>query len=64
MDIVLAQGFFQAGRQCLTIARLAEGLGSPWNTANDAVLAEGKRTVIDALSRFDSVTVIGVDEHL
>ena len=27
--------------QHLTVARVAEGLGVPWNTANDAVLAEG-----------------------
>ena len=29
--------------QHLTVARVAEGLGVGWNTANDAVLAEGKR---------------------
>ena len=33
--------------QHLTIARVAEGLGVSWNTANDAVLAEGKRVLID-----------------
>ena len=27
--------------QHLTVARVAEGLGVSWNTANDAVLAEG-----------------------
>jgi len=32
--------------QHLTIARVAEGLGVAWNTANDAVLAEGKRVLI------------------
>jgi transposase len=47
----------------LTVARVAEGLGVSWNTANDAVLAEGKRLLIDDDKRFDGVTVIGVDEH-
>lgn len=50
--------------QHLTIARVAEGLGVSWNTANDAVLAEGKRMLIDDPGRFDGVTVIGVDEHV
>ncbi len=31
----------------LTVARVAEGLGVAWNTANDAILAEGKRVLID-----------------
>jgi transposase len=48
----------------LTVARVAEALGVSWNTANDAVLAEGKRRLIDDPSRFDGVTVIGVDEHV
>jgi transposase len=34
------------------------------NTANDAVLAEGRRVLIDGPGRFDSVTVVGVDEHV
>ena len=50
--------------QHLTIARVAEGLGVSWNTANDAVLAEGKRVLIDDPGRFDGVKVIGVDEHV
>ena len=32
--------------QHLTVARVAEGLGVAWNTANDAVLAEGRRVLI------------------
>mgnify|MGYP000922064609 FL=1 len=32
--------------QHLTVARVAEGLGVAWRTANDAVLAEGKRVLI------------------
>jgi transposase len=50
--------------QHLTIARVAEGLGVAWNTANDAVLAEGRRVLINDTARFDSVTAIGVDEHV
>ncbi len=50
--------------QHLTVARVAEGLGVSWNTANDAVLAEGKRVLIDDVKRFDGVTTIGVDEHV
>jgi len=50
--------------QHLTVARVAEGLGVAWNTANDAVLAEGKRVLIDDAARFDGVTAIGVDEHV
>ena len=48
----------------LTVARIAEGLDISWNTANDAVLAEGKRVLINNPHRFDKVTTIGVDEHV
>jgi transposase len=48
----------------LTVARVAEGLGVAWNTANEAVLAEGKRVLIADPNRFDGVAVIGVDEHV
>lgn len=34
------------------------------NTANDAVLAEGRRVLIDDPGRFEGVAVIGVDEHV
>lgn len=47
----------------LTVARVAEGLGVAWNTANDAVLAEGRRALIDGETRLGGVTVIGVDER-
>ena len=50
--------------QHLTVARVAEGLGVAWDTANSAVLAEGRRVLIDDDSRFDGVAVIGVDEHV
>ena len=50
--------------QHLTVARVADGLGVAWNTANDAVLAEGKRVLINDPARFDGVKVLGVDEHV
>ena len=50
--------------QHLTVARVAEALGVSWNTANDAVLAEGKRVLIGDERRFNGVAVIGVDEHV
>ena len=37
--------------------------GSWVNTANDAVLAEGRRVLIEDPHRFDGARVIGVDEH-
>ncbi|MGP5087071.1 ISL3-like element ISPfr3 family transposase, partial [Brachybacterium tyrofermentans] len=50
--------------QHLTVARVAEGLGVAWDTANDAVMAEGKRVLIDEEHRFEGVKVVGVDEHV
>ena len=50
--------------QHLSISRVAEGLGVAWNTANDAVLAEGKRGLINDPARFDGVKILGVDEHV
>ena len=50
--------------QHLMVARVAEALGVAWNTANAAVLAEGKRVLIGDPIRFDGVKVIGVDEHI
>lgn len=48
----------------LTVARVADGLGVAWNTANNAVLAGGKRVLSDDSARFDGVAAIGVDEKL
>lgn len=48
----------------LSVARVAAGLGVAWNTANDAVLAEGRRVLINDPGRFDDVRVLGVDEHV
>ena len=50
--------------QHLTVARVAEGLGVAWNTANDAVLDEGRRVLIADPDRFEGVRVLGVDEHV
>ena len=48
----------------LTVAWIAEGPSVAWNTAHDAVLAEGKRALIDDTTRFDGVTAIGAGEHV
>jgi len=49
--------------QHLTVARVAEALAVSWDTANAAVLAEGRRVLIADPARFDGARVIGVDEH-
>ena len=49
--------------QHLRIARV-EGLGGSWNTANAAVLAEGRPVLIEGPALFDGVSAIGVDEHV
>lgn len=48
----------------LSMARVAEALGVSWHTANTAVLAEGRRVLINDPSRFEGVAVLGVDEHV
>ena len=48
----------------LSVSRVAAGLGVSWSAANDAILAEGRRRLIDDPARFDGVTTIGVDEHV
>jgi len=50
--------------QHLSMARVAAGLAVAWNTANDAVLAEGHRVLIADPHRFEEVAVLGVDEHV
>ncbi len=47
----------------LSMAQVAAGLAVAWDTANSAVLAEGKRMLINDEHRYDGVAVIGVDEH-
>ena len=39
----------------LTVSRVAAGLGVSWRTANTAILAEGRRRLIDDPVRFDGV---------
>jgi len=48
----------------LSVSRVAAGLGVSWHTANTAIIAEGKRVLIDDPARFDGVTTLGVDEHV
>jgi transposase len=48
----------------MAMSQVARGLGVSWDTANDAVLAEGQRMLIDDPHRFDGVKVVGVDEHV
>ena len=48
----------------LSVSRIAAGLGVAWHTANDAVLTEGHRRLINDPTRFDGVRVLGVDEHV
>jgi transposase len=50
--------------QHLTVARVAEALSVSWDAANDAVLAEGARVLIDDPARLAGVRVLGVDEHV
>ncbi|WP_244963257.1 hypothetical protein [Actinomyces trachealis] len=48
--------------QHLSMARVAQGLGVWWSTANEAVLAEGMRLLVNDPSRLEGVRVIGVDD--
>ena len=50
--------------QHLSIARVADGHGVAWGTANDAVLAEGRRVLIDHPHGFHGVATLGVDAHV
>ena len=47
----------------LFMSRIAAALGVAWNTANDAVLAEGQRLLIIQTGRLDGVPVVGADKH-
>ena len=60
----LRWGLVAVVTQHLSMARVAEGLDVSWNTANDAVLAEGQRLLIADPARLDGVKVVGVDEHV
>ncbi|SMY03533.1 ISL3 family transposase [Brevibacterium aurantiacum] len=47
-----------------TVSVIASKLAVSWHTANSAILAQGHRLLIDDPTRFDGVSVIGVDEHV
>lgn len=47
-----------------SVASISHDLQLSWSATNAAILAEGKRRLIDDPGRFDDVTVIGVDEHV
>jgi transposase len=46
------------------VSVIARKLAVSWHTANSAILAQGHRLLIDDPTRFDGVSVIGVDEHV
>jgi transposase len=48
----------------LSVAQIAKTLAVSWNTANEAVLAEGHRVLNCDPTRFEGVRVLGVDEHV
>jgi hypothetical protein len=41
--------------QRFTVARVAEGLGVSWHAANGAILAEGKRVLIEDPARYNGL---------
>ena len=43
---------------------IAAKLAVSWHTANSAILAEGHRLLINDETRFDNVSIIGIDEHV
>lgn len=47
-----------------SILSIARDLRMSWNATNTAILAEGQRRLINDVHRFDTVRVIGVDEHV
>ena len=58
-------GRLSRGRSCRGLGCGGRWKGSwSWNTANDAVLAEGKRVLINDPERLHGVTTVGVDEHV
>ena len=50
--------------ECMSVSRVAAALGISWHTANNAILASAQATLLDNPHRFDSVEVLGVDEHV
>lgn len=48
----------------MSIARVAENLGTAWHTVNDAAFETGSELLINDPARFEGVRVLGVDEHV
>ncbi|NWC37552.1 ISL3 family transposase, partial [Pseudomonas gingeri] len=48
----------------LSVSRVASQLDVAWHTANNAIINEGRRLLFNDSTRFDGVTVLGVDEHV
>ncbi|MBV5584937.1 transposase, partial [Pseudomonas aeruginosa] len=46
------------------VSRVASQLDVAWHTANNAIINEGRRLLFNDSTRFDGVTVLGVDEHV
>ena len=46
------------------MSRIAADVGVAWNTANDAVMTERRRRLINDPARYDGVRTGGVDEHV
>ena len=63
-DYAAFSASFEHGAGVIQVSRVAAGLGVSWSAANNAVLSEGRRRLIDDPHRFDQVTAIGVDEGL
>ncbi len=48
----------------MSIARVAENVGTAWHTVNDTVLEAGSELLINDHHRLDGVRMIGIDEHV
>ncbi len=48
----------------LSVSRIASHLDVAWHTANNAIINKGRRLLFNDSTRFDDVTVLGVDEHV
>src|SRR3546814_15178506 len=45
----------------LSVSRVASQLDVAWHTANNAIINEGRRLIFNDSTRFDGVTVLGVE---
>ena len=48
--------------ECMSVCRVAAGLGISWHTANDAILTRAEQTITGNPDRFNGVEVLGVDD--